>query len=63
MALITSFTLIRVLAVLHITMGFYFMTAPRQIADQNMIILLGESMKLVSRMPHFNIEAVLQVLT
>ncbi|KAF2405370.1 hypothetical protein EJ06DRAFT_578560 [Trichodelitschia bisporula] len=45
MALISAFTLIRTLALFHITLAFYLLTAPRMLADQNLVFLLGESMR------------------
>jgi hypothetical protein len=47
MALISAFTVIRALSLLHITLAFYFLTNPRMIADQNLVYLLGEAMQLV----------------
>lgn len=51
MALITAFTVIRVLSVFHITVAYYFLVKPQLLADQTAIIILGESMQLVRVCP------------
>lgn len=47
MAIVSAFTMIRSLSLFHITLAFFFLTAPRMIADQNLVYILGESMKVV----------------
>ena len=49
MAVLSALTLIRVLSLFHITLAFYILTDPHVIADQNIVILLGESMHLVRK--------------
>ncbi|KAK4615600.1 hypothetical protein CLAFUW4_09771 [Fulvia fulva] len=46
MAIISGFTLIRAISLFHITAAYFFLTAPKTIADQNAIFILGESMRL-----------------
>jgi hypothetical protein len=48
MGLINGNTIIRSLALFHITIGFFFLNSPRTVADQSLIFILGEAMKLVS---------------
>jgi hypothetical protein len=48
MGLINGNTIIRSLSLFHITIGFFFLTSPRTVADQNLVFVLGEAMKLVS---------------
>ncbi|KAF2429928.1 hypothetical protein EJ08DRAFT_697952 [Tothia fuscella] len=48
MAVVSAFSVIRALSLFHITLAFYFLTNPRLIADQNLVIILGEAMQ----MPH-----------
>ena len=47
MAIISSFTLIRTISLFHLTAAYLFLTAPRKIVDQNIVFILGESMRLV----------------
>lgn len=49
MGLVSATTIIRSLAIFHITLAAYFIRNPKVIADQNMVFLLGESMQLVSK--------------
>ncbi|KAI9701381.1 MAG: hypothetical protein M1820_006472 [Bogoriella megaspora] len=46
MALISSLLMIRALSVAHITLAFFFLTAPSLIAEQNIVYILGASMRL-----------------
>ena len=48
MALISAFTIIRAISLFHLTAAYFFLTAPRMIADQNVVFVLGESIRLVS---------------
>ena len=48
MALITGVTLIRSISVFHLTIAYYLLTAPYQLADQNLVFIFGESMGVVS---------------
>ena len=47
MAIISAFALIRAISLFHITAAYFFLTAPKIIADQNVVFILGESMRLV----------------
>ena len=47
MALISAFTIIRAISLFHITAAYFFLTAPKMMADQNIVFILGEAMKLV----------------
>jgi hypothetical protein len=47
MALLSSLTLIRVLSLAHLVAAFYFLVAPRVVADNNIVFMLGESMRMV----------------
>ena len=47
MAIFSSSTIIRAISLGHLTAAFLFLTAPKRIADQNVIFVLGESMKMV----------------
>ncbi|KAF2809896.1 uncharacterized protein BDZ99DRAFT_386586 [Mytilinidion resinicola] len=46
MALFSAFTLIRCIALFHITLAYFFLVSPKTLADQNVVFLLGESMRL-----------------
>ncbi|KAK5137680.1 hypothetical protein LTR08_007975 [Meristemomyces frigidus] len=46
MAIFSTFTVIRAISLFHITAAFLFLTAPKRIADQNVVFMLGESMRL-----------------
>jgi hypothetical protein len=48
MGLIGPYTLIRTVSIFHITAAYFFLTAPRKLVDQNVVYVLGESMRLVS---------------
>lgn len=48
MAVVSAFTMVRMLALAHIMLAFLFLTAPEKAADQNLVYILGSSMKLVS---------------
>lgn len=47
MPLITSTSLIRFTSIFHISLAFYFLTAPDKIVNQSLVFLLGRSMRLV----------------
>ena len=49
MAVLSALTLIRVFSLFHITLAFYMLTDPPVVTDQNIVILLGESMHLVRK--------------
>ncbi|KAI5358607.1 putative increased loss of mitochondrial DNA protein [Septoria linicola] len=46
MAIISPYTLIRTISLFHITAAYFFLTAPRILADQNVVFILGESMRI-----------------
>ncbi|GAB7359360.1 hypothetical protein MBLNU230_g6011t1 [Neophaeotheca triangularis] len=46
MAILSTFTLIRTLSIFHLTAAYFFWTAPKAVADQNVVYMLGESMRL-----------------
>nr|POE63146.1 hypothetical protein CFP56_04049 [Quercus suber] len=47
MAIISPFTKIRAISLFHLTAAYFFLTAPVKLADQNVVYILGESMRLV----------------
>ena len=48
MALISVYTIIRAISLFHLTAAYFFLTAPRMIADQNVVFMLGEAIRVVS---------------
>ncbi|TKA22468.1 hypothetical protein B0A50_08011 [Salinomyces thailandicus] len=46
MAIFSGFTLIRTVSLFHLTAAYLFLTNPRMLADQNVVFILGESMRL-----------------
>ncbi|TVY35512.1 hypothetical protein LSUB1_G005490 [Lachnellula subtilissima] len=46
MALISAATIITSLSLFHMTLAFFFLTNPHQIADQTLVFILGEAMGL-----------------
>jgi len=56
MGLITAYTLIRAVSLGHLTAAYFFLTAPKRITDQNVVFMLGESMRLVGMLDHFTID-------
>ncbi|KAF1996037.1 hypothetical protein P154DRAFT_556496, partial [Amniculicola lignicola CBS 123094] len=46
MAIVSAYTIIRGLALFHLTLGVLFLRNPKMIADQNIVFVLGEAMKL-----------------
>lgn len=49
MGLLSPYTLIRTVSIFHLSAAYFFLTAPRKLVDQNVVFMLGESMRLVSR--------------
>ncbi|KAK6424113.1 hypothetical protein LTR95_016441 [Oleoguttula sp. CCFEE 5521] len=47
MALLSPYTLIRTISLLHLLAAYFFLTNPARITDQNVVYMLGESMHLV----------------
>lgn len=50
MGLISAYTLIRAVSLAHLTVAYFFLTAPKRITDQNVVFMLGESMRLVGEL-------------
>jgi len=46
MGLISAFTIIRAISLVHITAAYFFLTAPKTIADQNVVFIMGEALRL-----------------
>ncbi|RFU26711.1 hypothetical protein B7463_g9621, partial [Scytalidium lignicola] len=46
MGLFSAKTILTSLALFHITMGFFFLTSPGTIADQSLVLVLGDAMGL-----------------
>jgi len=47
MGMISGFTIIRTISLFHLTAAYFFLVAPKTLADQNVVFMLGESMRLV----------------
>jgi hypothetical protein len=47
MALISAFTIIRAISLFHLTAAYFFLTNPRILTDQNIVFILGESIRVV----------------
>ena len=47
MALITSTTIVRSLALLHLTLAYFLLTSPSTILNQNLVWIFGTAMDLV----------------
>lgn len=47
MGVVSPYTLIRTVSVFHITAAWFFLATPRKLVDQNVVFMLGESMRLV----------------
>jgi hypothetical protein len=47
MGLISAYTIIRTISLFHITAAYFFLTAPKTVVDQNVVFILGESVRLV----------------
>lgn len=47
MALISAFTIIRAISLFHLTAAYFFLAAPKVLSDQNVVFILGESMRIV----------------
>ncbi|KAF2876422.1 increased loss of mitochondrial DNA protein 1 [Massariosphaeria phaeospora] len=46
MAIISAYTIIRGLALFHLALAVFFLKSPQTIADQNVVFILGEAMRL-----------------
>lgn len=46
MAIISSFAIIRGLCLFHLTLAWYLLSAPRIVAEQNLVFLFGEAMRI-----------------
>ena len=51
MGVVSPYTLIRTVSIFHITAAWFFLATPRKLVDQNVVFMLGESMRLVRQMP------------
>jgi Increased loss of mitochondrial DNA protein 1 len=47
MAILSAFSLIRGLAILHFTLAYVLMTSPQLLTEQALVMILGEAMHLV----------------
>jgi hypothetical protein len=45
---ISSYTLIKAVSLAHITAAYLFLYRPQVLAEQNIVVILGESMQVVS---------------
>lgn len=45
---ISSYTLIKSVSLAHITAAYLFLYKPHVLAEQNIVVILGESMQVVS---------------
>jgi len=48
MGLFSAYTIIRAISLCHLTAAYFFLTSPKALADQNVVFMLGESMRLVT---------------
>ncbi|KAK0610276.1 hypothetical protein DIS24_g12091 [Lasiodiplodia hormozganensis] len=46
MAIISSFAIVRGLCLFHLTLAWYLLSAPRVVAEQNLVLLFGEAMRI-----------------
>jgi hypothetical protein len=51
MALISATTIIRSLAIFHLTIAYFLLTSPSTIVDQNLVYILGAAMDMVPAAP------------
>jgi len=47
MGVFSPYTLIRTVSIFHLSSAWFFFAAPRKLVDQNVVFMLGESMRLV----------------
>ncbi len=47
MALISAMTIVRALAIFHLTLAYYFLVAPSTVTSHNMVYVLGAAMGIV----------------
>lgn len=60
MGAISPYTIIRSISLFHLTAAWFFLANPRKIVDQNAVFMLGESMRLVSKvLPSFKAKGIL----
>jgi hypothetical protein len=48
MGWLSPYTLIRTVSIFHLSAAYFFLASPRKLVDQNVVFMLGESMRLVS---------------
>lgn len=51
MGWLSPYTLIRTVSIFHLSAAYFFLASPRKLVDQNVVFMLGESMRLVSPQP------------
>lgn len=49
MGIISTFTLIRLISVFHLTCAWFFLTAPSKLSEQGIVVLMGQAMDIVRR--------------
>jgi hypothetical protein len=49
MGFLSPYTLIRTVSIFHLSAAYFFLASPRKLVDQNVVFMLGESMRLVRR--------------
>jgi hypothetical protein len=47
MGFLSPYTLIRTVSIFHLSAAYFFLASPRKLVDQNVVFMLGESMRLV----------------
>jgi hypothetical protein len=47
MAVLSAFTLIRLVSVFHLTVAYYLLVSPALLSDQNVVVIMGEAMHIV----------------
>jgi hypothetical protein len=47
MGWLSPYTLIRTVSIFHLSAAYFFLASPRKLVDQNVVFMLGESMRLV----------------
>lgn len=47
MALVSAANILRSISLFHLTLAYFLLVSPSMIADQNLVFILGEAMRLV----------------
>lgn len=58
MALISGATIITSISLFHITLAYFFIANPNQIADQTLVFIIGEAMGMVRSLPSLSRHAI-----